>query len=289
MALNKSFIGKTVIICGGSKGIGKETAKEISRLGGDLCIVARNVEALQVAAEEVRAARMSEGQFVETISADTTNPDEINAPLIDFVARHGVPDYLINAVGYAYPEYVTNLSLDDYQRNMQVNYFGQLVPTQTLLPYFVEAGKGHISFVSSMLGYMGLVGYATYAPSKFALVGLAEVLRHELKPYCVSISILYPPDTDTPGFETENQTKPKETAILSETAKLYSPEKVAKEYVIGLLKNHYHIMIGEGKWIWRATRWAPRLVHLIMDSDYRKARKKLGKTGSKRCEDGYFR
>ncbi|MCB2180105.1 SDR family oxidoreductase [bacterium] len=278
MASAKSFIGKTAILCGGSKGIGKETAKQIARLGGNVCIVARNQDVLLNAAEEIRLVRLSEAQFVETIAADTTKPEEIQQPLIDFVEKHGAPDFLINAVGYAYPEYISNLKLVDFERNMQTNYFGQLVPTQILLPYFVEARRGHISFVSSMLGYMGLVGYATYAPSKFALVGLAEVLRHELKPYGIRISILYPPDTNTPGFEIENQTKPKETAMLSETAKLFSPEKVAEAYVKGLLKNQYHIMIGEGKWIWRATRLAPRLVHMILDNDYKKARQKLGKT-----------
>lgn len=278
MSSKDSFVGKTVIICGGSKGIGKETAKEIARLGGSVCIVARNEDALTAAAEEIQPVRRSENQFVETIAADTTKPEEIEQPLVAFVEKHGTPDYLINAVGYAYPEYVTNLKIADFEKNMQVNYFGQLVPTQILLPYFIAAKKGHISFVSSMLGYMGLVGYATYAPSKFALVGLAEVLRHELKPYGIDISILYPPDTDTPGFEIENQTKPKETAMLSETAKLFSPEKVAEVYVKGLLKNQYHIMIGEGKWIWRAMRLAPWLVHMILDSDYRTARKKLGKT-----------
>lgn len=278
MASNKTFVGKTAIICGGSKGIGKETAKEIARLGGDVCIVARNQDDLAVAAEEIKTVRKSKAQFVETIAADTTQPEQIQQPLLDFVDHHGVPDYLINAVGYAYPDYLTNLTLADFERNMHVNYFGQLVPTRILLPFFIEARKGHISFVSSMLGYMGLVGYASYAPSKFALVGLAEVLRHELKPNGINISILYPPDTDTPGFEIENQTKPKETAMLSETAKLYSPEKVAEAYVKGLLKHQYHIMIGEGKWIWRAARLAPWLVHMVMDSDYRKARKKLGKT-----------
>ncbi len=278
MAVKKSFTGKTVIICGGSKGIGKETAKEIARMGGSVCIVARGEDALKAAADEILKVRLTVSQFVETIAVDTTDPDELRGPLVAFVTKHGVPDYLINAVGYAYPEFVTKFSLQDFEQNMKVNYFGQLVPTQILLPYFLEAGKGHISFVSSMLGYMGLVGYATYAPSKFALVGLAEVLRHELKPHHISVSVLYPPDTDTPGFENENKTKPKETAMLSEAAKLYTPEQVAVQYVRGLLNNKYHIMFGEGKWIWRATRWAPGLVHAIMDNDYRKVRKKLGKT-----------
>jgi len=272
-----SFNGKIAIICGGSKGIGKETAKEIVRLGGSVCIIARGEEDLDRAADEIRAEQNVENHFVETISVDATIIGQIEPPLRSFVERRGVPDYLINAVGYAYPEYVENLSLPDFENNMTINYYGQLVPTMILLPYFMEAKAGHISFVSSMLGFMGLVGYATYAPSKYALVGLAEVLRHELKPHNIKISVLYPPDTDTPGFETENETKPKETAMLSEAAKLYSPEKVAQFYVKGLLKNQNHIMDGEARWIWRATRFAPGLVKMILDRDYEKARKKLGK------------
>ena len=59
-------------------------------------------------------------------------------------------------------------------------------PTLVVLPHLVEAGRRHIAFVSSMMGYFGIIGYSAYAPSKFALVGLAEVLRHELRPSGVS-------------------------------------------------------------------------------------------------------
>ncbi|MFX6861571.1 SDR family NAD(P)-dependent oxidoreductase, partial [Acinetobacter baumannii] len=89
---------------------------------------------------------------------------------------------------------------DDFRRNMDVNYYGQLVPLLILLPHFMAARKGHIANVSSMLGFMGMIGYATYAPTKFALVGLTDSLRNELKPHGITFSILYPPDTETEGF-----------------------------------------------------------------------------------------
>ena len=57
-----------------------------------------------------------------------------------------------------------------------------------------------------MMGYFGIMGYTAYAPTKFAIVGLTDALRNELKPYNISFSVLYPPDTDTPGFEVENRT-----------------------------------------------------------------------------------
>jgi len=282
MAKNRSqpFQDQLVLIVGGSTGIGKETAKEIARLGGSVCLVARHAEALAQAVKEVRSAAAHSNQLVEMIAADATDQKDLGPKLTAFMAEHGLPDYLINAVGYAYPNYLTNFTLEDFEENMRVNYFGQLVPTRVLLPLFRERGSGHISFISSIMGYMGMVGYATYAPSKFAIVGLAETLRHELKPDNISVSILYPPDTNTPGFERENQTKPPETAILSETAKLFSPEAVAEKYVNALLKGKFYIMVGSGKWIWLLFRLFPRLVHAIMDSDYQKARQKVRHSGS---------
>jgi 3-dehydrosphinganine reductase len=179
-------------------------------------------------------------------------------------------------VGYAYPKHFTDLSIADFKKNMDVNYYGQLVPTLLIAPYMIKVKQGHISFVSSMAGFLGLVGYASYSPTKFAIVGLAEVLRHELKTKNIGVSILYPPDTDTPGFIEENKTKPPETALLSETAKLFTPEQVAEQYIKGLLKNKMHILVGEGRWIWRLFRWLPGLVYTVIDHDHKKALEKLG-------------
>ena len=129
--------------------------------------------------------------------------------MTEFVNGHGVPDYLINVVGYAYPQYVQELTLNDYRACMDINYYGQLVPILVLLPHFMAARKGHIVNVSSMMGYFGIMGYTAYAPTKFAIVGLTEALRHELKPYNIFFSVLYPPDTDTPGFEKEIEQSPR--------------------------------------------------------------------------------
>ena len=155
---------------------------------------------------------------------------------------------------------------------------GQLIPTLIVLPYLMKAKKGQIAFVSSTVGFMGVMGYVSYAPSKFAIVGLAESLRNELSPYNIKISVLYPPDTDTPGFAIENQTKPPECAMISEGAKLLQPEEVAQFFVKGILKKKFAILKGDVKLYWWIKRVFPRLVYSFLDSDLKKARKKLGKT-----------
>jgi len=108
------FSGKTAIVCGGSKGIGKATAKEIVMLGGSVSIVARGLEALEAAKSEVEALRVSDSQFVETISCDAADMDALKIHFESFIKKYGVPYFLINCVGYAYPHYVHELSLDDF-------------------------------------------------------------------------------------------------------------------------------------------------------------------------------
>ena len=277
-----TFLGEFVFISGGSAGIGKAAAMEVVRLGGSVCVLARDKDKLEKTAKSIRSEMVSDDQFVETIACDATDEKQLAPLMADVIKRRGVPDYLLNVVGYAYPKRFEDLTLTDFKKNMDVNYYGQLVPTMLLVPHMIKAQKGHISFVSSVAGFLGLVGYASYSPTKFAIVGLAEVLRHELKPDGINISVLYPPDTDTPGFEEENKTKPPETAMLSETANLFTPEQVASRYIRGIQKKQMHILVGDGRWIWRLFRWFPRLVYAVMDSDYKKALKRIREeTGGK--------
>lgn len=273
----RPFTGKTAILSGASKGIGKETAKEIVSLGGCVCIIARNPQPLEDAARELQALIRDDEQFVDTIECDSTDAKRLGPRLLEFVDRRGVPDYLLNMVGAAYPKYLQDTTLADYRESMETNYFGQLVPTLILLPALIEAGRGHIAFVSSMLGFMGIMGYAAYTPTKHALVGLAEVLRQELAPSGIQVSVLFPPDTDTPGFEIENRSKPQETALLSSNVKVMTAQAVAEVFVSGLLRRSYFILPGEAGLVWRVNRLLPWLVRWIGDRQYRQARAKLGK------------
>ena len=266
----KSFENQNIIVTGGSMGIGLATAEAIAGLGGSVCLVARRPEPLVRAQQRVRAAASSSHQFVETLACDVTDEAAFHPLLDDFIARRGVPDRLINTVGYAYPQRVAQLTLDDFRKQMAVNYFGQLVPTLLLLPHWLQQGRGHVAFTSSVLGYMSITGYAAYAPSKYALFGLAETLRHELKPRGVQVSILFPPDTDTPGFEHENLSKPPETAKLSEAGKLMSPEAVARVFVAGLLEGRFEILPGEARWIRLLARLFPGLMRWYLDRELAK-------------------
>jgi 3-dehydrosphinganine reductase len=270
----KIFTGKTAIVAGGSKGIGRAVAKEFVKNGGSVCIIARNKDDLNTAANSIEKARFSKGQSVTAISCDTTNLEKLKPLMENFIKKNGVPDYLMNFVGYAYPNYIQDLKLEDFKKNMDINYYGQLVPILILLPYYMKERKGHIVTCSSVLGFMGMMGYATYSPSKFAIWGLTESLRNEMKPYNIRFSILFPPDTDTPGFKKENETKPAEVHIMSESGGLLSPEKVAEKFMKDLINDKFYIMPGQSRLLWTITRHFPNLAHTIMDNELKKAVKK---------------
>ncbi|MBN2158695.1 MAG: SDR family oxidoreductase [Spirochaetes bacterium] len=267
------FSGKSAIITGGSKGIGRAVAREFVRMGGSVCIIARSKSGLADAEKEITHS-CAGLRTVTSISCDTTDMKRLKPLLEDHIKKNGLPDYLMNFVGYSHPGYIRDLSLEDFRNNMDTNYYGQLVPILVLLPHFMKERKGHIVACSSVAGYLGIMGFAAYTPTKFAISGLMESLRNELKPYNIRCSVLFPPDTDTPGLKTENKIKPKEVMIMSESGGLLTPEKVAEKLVRGIIKKKFYILPGQARLLWTIMRYAPNLSHLIMDGELARAKKK---------------
>ncbi|MHA1747315.1 MAG: SDR family oxidoreductase [Promethearchaeota archaeon] len=271
------FTNKLAIITGGSKGMGKATAKIFVQLGGNVCIVARTLETLNSAAKEIEEFKAMDDQIVDVLSCDTSNSEQVQNVFTDYVKKRGVPDYLFNYVGISLPDYTEKLSIEDLKFHMDTNFFGQLNPIKTILPYLIEERNGHIINMSSISGFIGLMGYSAYTPTKFAILGLSEGLRNEYKPFNIKISVIFPPDTDTPGLHEEAETRPEELNIIAERGGLMKPEDVAETIIKGVLKKKFYILPGSAKFMWRMMRFFPKLVHWVIDGDLKKARKKMGK------------
>lgn len=103
---------------------------------------------------------------------------------------------------------------------------------------------GRIVFVSSQAGQIGIFGYTAYSATKFAMRGLAECLQMELKPHNVYVTLSYPPDTNTPGLESENLTKPEETKAIADTSGLLEPRVVSSSILKALKKGSFSCSYG---------------------------------------------
>jgi 3-dehydrosphinganine reductase len=240
----QSFEHQHVIITGGSSGIGKAIALKLARSGAHLSIIARTPSTLEAAKAELEAARLSPEQRVLELAADVACVDEVTEAIERAIAQLGPPDLLITSAGMAHPGHFRDLPLSVFEETMATNYFGTLYSIKAVLPAMEQRRKGHIVLISSGAGLVGLYGYTPYSPSKFALRGLAESLRGEMKEWGIDVAIAYPPDTDTPQLAAEKLTKPLATQRITATAKTWTAEAVAEAIIHGVEQKAFEITPG---------------------------------------------
>lgn len=232
-----------VFITGGSSGIGLAIARRAAAGGARVSLVARDSAKLAAAAEALRAV-CAAGPAPFVFPADVSVESSVRAAVAAAVAVHGPVDVLVASAGVARPGYFGEIPAEVFERTMAVNYFGTLYAVMAVAPSMRARRTGSIVMISSGAGLTGLFGYTSYSPSKFALRGLAESLRAELKPDGVAVTIVYPPDTDTPQLAEENRTKPAETKALTAGAGLWSADAVARVTIDAVRKRRFNITPG---------------------------------------------
>ena len=235
---------KHSIVTGGSSGIGKAIALELARRGDHVSILARGQDRLEQAKGEIEAARRSDQQRVLAMRVDVSDRAAVMQVMEDAIAQLGSPQRLITCAGVARPGHFQAMSAEVFEQAMSINYFGTLHCVQAVLPFMQAEHSGQICLVSSGAGLVGLYGYSAYGPSKFAVRGLAESLRAELKTEGVQVSVVYPPDTQTPQLVEENKTKPAATKKITATAKTWQAVDVARVTLSGMERGRFVISPG---------------------------------------------
>jgi 3-dehydrosphinganine reductase len=265
---------KLALITGGSSGIGFALAKLLVADGSDVCLLARNYGKLQASQQTLSQQSVRKDQKIEVISADVTNYETLAHVLDEWTADFDVPDLVINSAGVTYPGYFQDLDVETFHWLMDVNYFGTLHVLKCLIPKMIARGSGTIVNISSQAGLIGIFGYSGYGASKYAIQGLSDVLRAEMKPLGIKVSVVYPPDTQTPQLEFEKDLKPPETKALSANSSVLSADHVARTILKGVKKGKYLIIPGfEGKLLFRLTQLLGSLTYPVMDLLIRQAQK----------------
>ncbi len=267
-----------VLITGGSSGIGLALAKALSSRGCHVGLLARDKEKLTAALKQVRQSAKKDQQRFSTIACDVTDYDAVQKHLRIWIDQYGTPDILVNSAGVTYPGYFQDLDVDIFHWLMNVNYFGTLHVTKALVPEMLSRGSGKIVNIASQAGFIGVYGYSGYGASKYAVRGFSDVLRAEMKPHGIQVSIVFPPDTQTPQLDFEKDLKPFETKEIAGNSSVLSAERVAEDILKGLRKNRYMIIPGlEGKVFYRLTNLLGNLTYPLMDWMVRQAQKKKQK------------
>jgi 3-dehydrosphinganine reductase len=262
------FRGKHAIITGGSSGIGRATAHLLAQRGAHVSIVARRRKALEETLSGLAELCQDSRQCLRCASADVSDWDQVQQAITQLTSGDYAPDILINAAGFTHPGYFEQLPLDIFRKNIEINYFGTLYPIKAVLPMMMERHCGHIVNFSSMAGFVGAFGYTAYGASKFAVRGLSDALRIEMKPYGISVSVVFPPNTDTPQLHYENRFKPLEAHRIEGVVRLLEAQQVAETVVKGIARRRAYILPGLDTkiffWIANGLNSRPNILHWFL-------------------------
>ncbi len=192
------FKDKTVVITGGSEGIGAATARLFADAGANLMLVARSKKSLESIAAELR-----DRTRVEIFPMDVTDRDACVDLFKKADFEFGRVDILVNNAGFHARGDVRDVPADDLGRIVDVNLKAPIVLTRLALPYMEEAGGGAIINVASLHGRLASAGATTYSCSKFGLRIFSLALRQELEGSGIKVAVVSPGPVDT-GFIMEH-------------------------------------------------------------------------------------
>ena len=232
---------QVVWITGASSGIGEALAYAYSEKGVNLILSARRVKEL----ERVRENCEVNDNEVKILPLDLSETDEMPVKTGLAIRMFGRIDVLINNGGVSQQAYAVECTMESVRRIMEINFFGTIALTKSLLPHFIENKSGHIVVISSVMGKIGTKDRSTYASSKHALHGWFDCLRLEVHQYNIDVSLV------CPGYVKTNVSKnaltadgEKKNEMSDAHKKAMSPNQFAQKLLPKLAKRKNEIYLG---------------------------------------------
>lgn len=183
--------GQSALVTGASSGIGAATAVALARAGARVGLVARRAERL----EELSKAITGAGGQALALPADVTDYDQADGAIGRMQESFGGVDILVNVAGVMLPAPIAEADPADWQRMVQVNLMGALHCTRAVLPGMLARGSGHVVNVSSTSGRTHQPRFSVYAATKHALGAFTNILRKEVHPQRIRVTLFEPGPT----------------------------------------------------------------------------------------------
>ena len=253
------FHGKTVWITGASSGIGKALAIKLSSLGANLVLTSRKEDQL------LKVAKLCKNEcFILTLDLEKNNDFQLKVAQV--LTKFKTIDLLINNGGISQRSIASETQIEVDRKIMEINYFGTIALTKSVLPIMQDQKSGHIVTVSSSSGKFGFFLRSSYSASKFAQVGFFESLRLEEEKNNIKVSLVFPflvkTNISLNAVSYNGDVLNKKDPLIENGI---SPEQCAQDIINGIMDNKKDIYSGgKGSWIIHLKRFFPEIFFKIM-------------------------
>ncbi len=268
---------QVVFITGGMSGIGHCLAGKYAARGCEIGLF--DLVVSEPKQQEIEQLRRTSALRVRAWQVDVTDAAGVNAAFGQAVAQIGAPDLVINCAGTQYAAEFLKLPAEAFERVVRINLFGSRNVAEAALPHMSSGGQ--LALVSSLAGLVPSYSYAAYCASKFGVAGLASVLRIEFKPKGIDVSMICPPEINTPMVAKELETMHPVTRELKAFAGMLEVGPACDEIIAGLDRREFRIIPGsKARLTYRLGRYLPdAALRGIVDSKVRKILREHGEAG----------
>ena len=243
----KDFKNKICVVTGAGSGIGAACAQALAAEGAYVVMTDIRSDMLETVHKKIVEA----GGRGETHIVDVSDRDAMFA-LADKVDKaHGGADLILNNAGVAHSATVAEMTMDNFNWIMDIDFWGVVYGTQAFLPHFLKRGSGHVANVSSIFGLIGVPTQSAYNAAKYGVLGFSEALRHEMVEHNVGVTVIHPGGINTnivrharmsqgPNAEAEHE----EAIIKFQELTMTQPDKAAQIILKAIRKNKARVLVG---------------------------------------------
>src|SRR5829696_3823466 len=185
-----SVAGKTALVTGAGRGIGRAIALALAKAGCTVVVTARSLAELLAVEQEIVAANGN----ARVVQADLTRDDDLHS----LVQACGAVNFLINNAGWGKRASVVRSRVDDWDQTFRLNLRAPMILAKELLPAMITKGEGAVINIGSVSGKSGEANGAAYSASKFGLIGFTQSLYEEVREYGIKVAVILPGFVDTP-------------------------------------------------------------------------------------------
>lgn len=257
-SLEGNVKGKIVLITGASSGIGRYSAVRLAGAGAHVLLVARSLDKLQETADEIAEL----GGTATTYTADVSDMEDCDRLVKEVLENHGFLDVLVNNAGRSIRRSL-ELSFDrfhDFERTMQINYFGAIRLIMGFAPSMLKAGKGHVINISSISALTPSPRFSAYVASKSALDAWTRSAAVEFSDRNVRLTTINMPLVRTPMIA---------ATTVYDSMPVLSPEEAADMVAEAVIKKPKRIATPLGIFLQVLTAVAPRFSEIVMNIMFR--------------------